>query len=118
MLAGAVILHRAGGQVAVEHALPLVEDGDGLFLVVQVADAEVVRPVHRRTGDIEKTVLPERHRFVVQVAHAVVHGGEVQRRRGGSSVQSISTLSSRLSSRFLRVIYRTSHDSIIFYIIV
>ena len=32
--------------------------------------------------------------------------------------QSISTLSSRLSSRFLRVIYRTSHDSIIFYIIV
>ena len=85
LLAGAVILHRAGGQVAVEHALPLVEDGDGLFLVVRVADAEVVRPVHRRTGDIEKTVLPERHRFVVQVAHAVVHGGEVQRRRGGGA---------------------------------
>ena len=37
---------------------------------------------------------------------------------GSSSVQSISTLSSRLSSRFPRVIYRTSHDSIIFYIIV
>ena len=82
LLAGAVILHRAGGQVPVEHALPLVEDGDGLFLVVRVADAEVVRPVHRRTGDIEQAVLPERHRFVAQVAHTVVHGGEVQRRRG------------------------------------
>ena len=85
LLAGAVVLHRAGGQVAVEHALPFVEDGDGLFLVVRVADAEVVRPVHRRTGDIEKAVLPERHRFVVQVAHAVVYGGEVQRRRGGGA---------------------------------
>ena len=82
LLAGAVILHRAGGQVTVEHALPLVEDGDGLFLVVRVADAEVVRPVHRRTGDIEQAILPERHRFVAQVAHTVVHGGEVQRRRG------------------------------------
>jgi len=28
LLAGAVILHRAGGQVTVEHALPFVEDGD------------------------------------------------------------------------------------------
>ena len=82
LLAGAVILHRAGGQVAVEHALPFVEDGDGLFLVVRVADAEVVRPVHRRTGDIEQAVLPEWYRFVAQVAHTVVHGGEVQRRRG------------------------------------
>ena len=67
LLAGAVILHRAGGQVTVEHALPLVEDGDGLFVVVRVADADgkVVKTINIKTKDDYNEAKSYSHYFKV-----------------------------------------------------